>query len=178
MKPVLFFIGFMGSGKTSTVRELAMRSGADWVDLDAAIEEQESSTIVELIQARGEEAFRELEERALHHFVEEKQVQLVACGGGTPCIAGALNWMKSRGQVIHLNPPFPQLKARLLKAEEQKKRPLLWNDKGHPKSDSDIEALWVSRSSCYSGANEALTAVPGNSDFLRWSRILKNGQDQ
>ena len=41
MKPVLFFIGFMGSGKSSVVRELAMRSSVDWVDLDAAIEEQE-----------------------------------------------------------------------------------------------------------------------------------------
>ena len=178
MKPVLFFIGFMGSGKSSVVRELAMRSGVDWVDLDAAIEEQEGSAIAELIRVRGEKAFRVIEEQALRHFVEEKQVQLVACGGGTPCIPGTMAWMKSHGEVVHLNPPFPHLLSRLLQAGERENRPLLWNDKGHPKSDSDIEALWMSRSSYYSEANEALTADPGNSDFLRWSAFLESGKGQ
>lgn len=176
MKPVLFFIGFMGSGKSSVVRELAMRSSVDWVDLDAAIEEQEGSSIAELIRIRGEKVFRAIEEQALRHFVLEKQVQLVACGGGTPCIPGAMAWMKSQGHVVHLNPSFQHLLPRLIQAGEREKRPLLLNDKGHPKPDSDIEALWVSRASCYSDANEALAADPSNSDFLRWSKFLANGR--
>jgi shikimate kinase len=63
---------------------LAARLGFTHVDLDQRIERDEGVTVAELIRSRGEEAFRELEARALARALEEGASEglVIACGGG------------------------------------------------------------------------------------------------
>jgi shikimate kinase len=58
-------IGFMGSGKSSVGALLAARLGYHFLDLDALIEERVGKPIRRIFEQDGEEAFRELETRAL-----------------------------------------------------------------------------------------------------------------
>ena len=57
--------GFMGCGKSSTGRELAVRRGARFVDLDEEIVAREGRSIPEIFREGGEAAFRAAELRAL-----------------------------------------------------------------------------------------------------------------
>jgi shikimate kinase len=74
--------GFMAAGKTSVARALARLLGCEAVDLDAIISEHERRTISELINERGEKAFREVETRSLRDVLESRSARVVALGGG------------------------------------------------------------------------------------------------
>lgn len=74
--------GFMAAGKTSVAHALARLLGCEAVDLDAFISEHERRSIGELINERGEKAFREAETRALRDVLESESARVVALGGG------------------------------------------------------------------------------------------------
>ena len=57
MRPVVI-TGFMGCGKTSVARELAVRLNTSMVDLDERITALTSRTPAQLIVEEGEAAFR------------------------------------------------------------------------------------------------------------------------
>lgn len=52
----------MGSGKTSAGRALARQAGGDFLDVDRMIEQRAGASVSEIFAARGEAAFRRLEE--------------------------------------------------------------------------------------------------------------------
>jgi len=79
----LVLTGFMGAGKTTVGRLLADRLGWEFVDLDAAIEEQAGRTIPEIFAADGEAHFRKLESQALAGTLGRNKIVL-ALGGGAP----------------------------------------------------------------------------------------------
>jgi shikimate kinase/3-dehydroquinate synthase len=74
----LALIGFMGAGKTTAAR--AIGEGA--LDVDQVIEAREGLSVREIFAARGEAAFRELEERTTLELLEDPAVQVLALGGG------------------------------------------------------------------------------------------------
>lgn len=172
MRPVLFFIGYMGAGKSYVAREMASRGGWKIRDLDEAIEHSTGRTIDAIFREDGEATFRKMEMEVLNWLITDTEVQIIACGGGTPCIPGALDWMKSRGHVVHLNPPFDVIESRLKSATEKSRRPMLNDVHGKSKSDANVMAHWELRKSCYARADEQISGVPDASDFLRWERAL------
>lgn len=58
---LIVLVGFMGAGKTTVGRLLAVRSGWRFLDVDAEIEAETGSTIAELFTHHGEPWFRALE---------------------------------------------------------------------------------------------------------------------
>jgi 3-dehydroquinate synthetase/shikimate kinase len=78
----LALAGFMGSGKTTTGIEVAERLGRRFVDLDQEIEARAGTAIADLFAARGEAAFRELEEEVAHEVLRDRDPVVVALGGG------------------------------------------------------------------------------------------------
>ena len=62
----IFLIGYMGVGKTTLGKALADRTGLSFIDLDLFIEGRYRKTIRQIFEAEGEEAFREIERKALH----------------------------------------------------------------------------------------------------------------
>ena len=59
--PTVTLIGYRGSGKSTVAAGIATRLGCGWVDADDVLEREAGATIADLISARGEPAFRDLE---------------------------------------------------------------------------------------------------------------------
>ena len=81
MKNVVL-IGFMGTGKTSVGRLLAMRLGAAFHDLDKKIEENCGISIPLIFQEYGEPYFRAREKEAVRDAAGRTNL-VIATGGGT-----------------------------------------------------------------------------------------------
>lgn len=78
----VFFIGFMGSGKSTVGALLAKKLAWPFIDLDCLIEESFGHPIHKIFERRGESFFREMETHALKNL-EQKVHCVVALGGGT-----------------------------------------------------------------------------------------------
>ena len=74
-------VGMPGSGKSTVGRYLAQRAGREFLDTDWEIERRAGGSCAELIQARGEEAFRALESEVVKE-VGARTGLVIATGGG------------------------------------------------------------------------------------------------
>jgi shikimate kinase len=118
----VYITGFMGSGKTTTGKKLALLLRWDFLDLDTRIELQEKKSISEIFRLSGEEYFRQQEFRFLRNL-DTVNDTVISVGGGAPCYADNLDFMKETGIVIYLRLKPEQLAARL--AGGQESRPLI-----------------------------------------------------
>lgn len=119
----VFFIGFMGSGKTYQGRQLSQKLNISFFDLDEQIVSHEGKSINEIFETKGEEYFRLLEKDILHIIAESHDSFVMACGGGAPCYFNNIEYMNKTGTTVWFNTPVDILFERLLKEREQ--RPLL-----------------------------------------------------
>jgi shikimate kinase / 3-dehydroquinate synthase len=71
----------MGAGKSTVGREVALRLGRPFYDVDEEVERAEGP-IGELFEQRGEAAFRELEARFTRDVAERREPGVIAVGGG------------------------------------------------------------------------------------------------
>ncbi|MEJ6982130.1 shikimate kinase [Pedobacter sp. P351] len=123
----IFLIGFMGSGKSTLGKKLALKLGYTFIDIDKVIENQINMSISEYFQKNGEDSFRELESSILK-TLELPENTIIATGGGAPCFYDNLQWMNENGTTIYLSLSPNALAKRLESATEQ--RPVLQNLKG------------------------------------------------
>ena len=119
----IFLIGFMGSGKTHWGRQLSIKLGIPFFDLDEQVVNSESLTINEIFEKYGEEYFRLKEKGTLHIITESHSSFVMACGGGSPCYFNNIEYMNQSGTTVWINTPIQILFNRLLKEKEH--RPLL-----------------------------------------------------
>ncbi|MEE0705394.1 MAG: shikimate kinase [Adlercreutzia sp.] len=80
-RPV-FFVGFMGAGKTSVARRLARTCRIASVDMDTYLERREGRKITEIFATDGEPGFRAIETDVLRELAAKEDPLLVSCGGG------------------------------------------------------------------------------------------------
>ena len=118
----IFLIGYMGSGKTTLGRKLALILRHQFIDLDHYIEEQEERSISHIFEEDGEDYFRKLERVYLHKIIHEDDV-VISTGGGTPCFFDNMDQMNEYGKTIYINVHPKALLPRLLSSECT--RPLL-----------------------------------------------------
>ncbi|MDD5291801.1 MAG: shikimate kinase [Candidatus Omnitrophica bacterium] len=97
----IYIVGFMGTGKTSTGKELAARLKRGFLDLDGIIEEKEKMPIAQIFGQKGESYFRKLE-KDLIKDVSSKEDLVVSCGGGAVAEADNLASLKKSGVIICL----------------------------------------------------------------------------
>jgi shikimate kinase len=119
----IFLIGYMGSGKTTIGKLLAHKMGYSFVDMDAHIEEKYFKTISQMFAEKGEDEFRQLEQKSLHEVAEFENV-IIATGGGAPCFFDNMEFMNERGLTIYLKLTANELAERL-ELIGTSKRPLL-----------------------------------------------------
>lgn len=143
-KPIVL-LGFMGSGKSTIGKQLALSLGWTFIDLDRFIEAEENHTIPEIFEKAGEATFRKLESNALNKILNYPH-QVIALGGGAPCEAGNLQMIKEKSLSIYLKISEPQLFQRL--ASTQTPRPLL-NGKSESEIRSFITDLLITREPFY-----------------------------
>ncbi len=110
-RPV-FFVGFMGAGKTSVSRKLARKFGLAAVDMDTYIERREGRKVKEIFAQDGEEAFRDIEQAVLVELAS-KDPLLVSCGGGVIKRPENREALKSGGFVIHLRISADEARGRI-----------------------------------------------------------------
>lgn len=80
----LLFIGFSGTGKSTTGRLVAHRVGWRFVDMDDLIEQRAGLPIPEIFAQHGEAWFRQQEAALLAELLTEHEI-VVATGGGAVC---------------------------------------------------------------------------------------------
>lgn len=97
----IILIGYMGAGKTTIGRQLAMALGLQFYDLDWYIEMRYHKKVSEIFAEQGEEHFRDLERRMLHEVAEFEDV-VVSCGGGTPCFYDNIQYMNQQAETVYL----------------------------------------------------------------------------
>ncbi|MBM3402592.1 MAG: shikimate kinase [Bacteroidetes bacterium] len=123
----VFLIGFMGSGKTTIGKKLAIYLKYEFIDLDKLIESKAGMSIVDYFELHGEEAFRDLE-RTILQKTEFPENVIVATGGGAPCFGDNMDWMNKNGLVAYLSLSPKALASRLEHSKTD--RPLIRHLKG------------------------------------------------
>jgi len=79
----IVILGFMGCGKTTVATELARQLECSFIDLDSFITESQGRSPAEIIEQDGEAAFRQIESLALTEVLKDRDVHVIALGGGT-----------------------------------------------------------------------------------------------
>lgn len=121
-RPV-FFVGFMGAGKTSVARRLARTCGIASVDMDTYLERREGKRVKEIFAESGEEGFRAIETEVLRELAD-KEPLLVSCGGGVVKMPENRDILKQSGFVVHLKVTADEAKSRI---SDTSTRPLFQN---------------------------------------------------
>lgn len=142
MNPPVFLVGFMGSGKTRTGKELAERLAWEWIDLDDQIVETAGKSIPQIFSGEGEEHFRQLERRCLQKVLSRENL-VVSCGGGIVTQPESLNLLLEQPRVICLR-ISPETVFR--RVGNDPRRPLLQG----ADSMGIIRSLMREREPCYS----------------------------
>ena len=122
MTPPLFIIGYMACGKTTFGRALARATGREFIDLDFYIEQRFRMSISRIFAEKGEEEFRRMESAMLREAGAFENV-IVACGGGTPCFNGNMDWMLANGTTLFLEASPERIAQRLI--ANSSRRPLM-----------------------------------------------------
>ncbi|MCX7800378.1 MAG: shikimate kinase [Fimbriimonadales bacterium] len=141
MERCWILVGMMGSGKTSVGRELAHRTGRQFVDTDHLIQHQTGMTVAEIFDSLGESEFRRSETEALRSL--RPSAAVVATGGGI--VTRDENWVEMRriGTTLFLDVSWERLAIRLRRSRFR--RPLLASDDWRDK----LRTLWEARRPLY-----------------------------
>ena len=110
-RPV-FFVGFMGAGKTSVSRKMARQLGLAVVDADTFLERQEEKKVSEIFAESGEEGFRRIETQVLRDL-SLREPMLISCGGGVILRPENRQILKESGFVVFLKVSAQEAKSRI-----------------------------------------------------------------
>lgn len=144
-KQHIFFIGMMGTGKTTIGRKLADQIGYHWVDIDDQLEKNWGFTIAEYFKRYGEEAFRQEETNMLQKFVHQSP-SVITTGGGIVLRPENRTLMLKHGWVVHLTAHPEELIRRL---QNDQTRPLLAGEN----LEKRIRQLMKERAELYQNAH-------------------------
>ena len=155
----IVLIGMMGSGKSTIGYLLSKSTNLKHVDIDKLIEKETGLKIYDIFEKKGEEYFRNLEEKITLKLLKNKK-NIISLGGG-----GFIN-KNIRKEVLNNNISFwlnwksSTIIQRILKS---KKRPLTKNA-----TENDLKKLINDRLKIYSEANFKI-----NCENLKKSMIIK-----
>ena len=139
----LVFLGMMGSGKSSIGNLVSKKLDLHFVDIDNLIIENAGMTISEIFEKKGENYFRNLEEKITLKCLKEIK-NVISLGGG-----GFIN-TKIRKEVLNNHFSFwlnwDELTL-IRRIKGSKKRPLAFKS-----TDREIRAIIKNRSKIYSNA--------------------------
>ena len=149
----IYITGFMTSGKSTVGPILANVLGFEFIDLDKEIESEESLSIVEIFEKKGEEYFRELETRKLTEFSQRDNL-IISLGGGTITNDRNFGIIRKSGKIIYLK-VAPNVLYRRLKNKIDRPliREMVLNGNSEKEFVEKIEELLQKRSRYYEQAD-------------------------
>lgn len=161
---MIYLIGIPGVGKSYWATLLSNALSIPKIDLDEHIVAQTGEDIPTLF-AISEAHFRKKEASALRDLTIKPQI--VACGGGTPCFEGNMDWMLAHGLVIWLDDDLLNIETRII--QDSNERPILKDEHILEK----LEQLYQARKPFYERATYRIVVNQSNSvKFV--TEIIKN----
>ncbi|MEP6777116.1 MAG: shikimate kinase [Chthoniobacterales bacterium] len=151
--PAISLIGFMGTGKSSTGRELARRTGRRCFETDAIVVAQLGMTINEIFSNLGEETFRDAEAAALRTIPYDDNC-IVVTGGGIVLRPANRELIRELGRVVNLTADEETIYERISRRAD---RPLLRTD--DPRAT--IARLMAERQQLYASAADITLDTSG-----------------
>ncbi len=139
-----------GVGKTSVGKSLSTLLNLECIDIDQQIEFKESESINNIIEKRGEEAFRTLEKKELKSSIENQSISIISTGGGIIIDDENRKLIKDKSHGIYLKSTIKEIAKRI----DVSARPLLYNT-------NKLEDLWLKRKKLYDKAAQIALNVEG-----------------
>ena len=142
-KKNLILIGMMGSGKSTIGSLISKKLNVKFIDIDSVLEDATKMKIAEIFEKKGENFFRNLEEKITLKLLNSAR-NVISLGGG-----GFIN-EKIRKEVLKNNFSFwlnCETQTLLNRIKNSKKRPIAFN-----LSDNELTELIVKRTKIYSKA--------------------------
>ena len=148
LKSSVALIGFMGTGKTTIGRLLAIKLGKPYqfIEMDQIIEKMAGKTLQEIFSQDGEVSFRKFERIACLK-VSKLENYVISCGGGAVLDKKNIRNLQKNSYIILLKATTMEIYNRVLK-EGINIRPLI--NKVNP--EEEIEKLYAIRSHIYESA--------------------------
>jgi len=144
LKKNLVFLGMMGSGKSSIGRLVSQKVNLKFVDIDNLIEEKEEMSISDIFNKKGENYFRNLEEKITIKTLKNVS-NVISLGGGCFINSKVRNEILMNHFSFWLNWDEETLLKRI---KNNKNRPL-----AHKSTNQEIKQLIKKRSKIYSKAH-------------------------
>lgn len=142
--------GFMGCGKSTVGKNLARKTGRQFLDMDTYIEEKAGMTVSEIFEKYGESGFRDMEHNACRELSEMSDL-VIASGGGAFTFSRNSEVFKGKDTIVLLDVPLDTIKYRL---RNDKTRPLLQK----PDKDKVMQELYDKRLPLYTSAADIVVA--------------------
>ena len=111
LRPV-FFVGFMGAGKTSVARKLARNANIASIDMDTYIERVCGMKVKQIFEESGEAGFRAIETDVLRELALAEP-KLVSCGGGVVLADENREILREHGCVVYLQVTAAEAASRI-----------------------------------------------------------------
>ena len=125
MKRNIVLTGFMGTGKTSTGKNLSQKLGRHFIDLDHFIEEKYQMKIPEMFSKYGGEFFREKEREVVDEISNRRGI-IIATGGGTVKDPRNVEKLRENGIIVCLTSDVRTISTR---TDHRGSRPVLDREK-------------------------------------------------
>ncbi len=151
----IFLIGFMGAGKSTIAEKLQEMLGAEQMEMDQMIVEQQGMPITEIFEKYGEAHFRDIESQLLIDL-KDKAPGVVSCGGGIVVREENPGYMKESGKVVFLTATPKTIYERV---KDSTDRPIL---NGNMNVEY-ISELMEKRRAKYEAAADIIVATDGKS---------------
>ena len=107
----IVLIGMPGAGKTTTGKRLARLLGRPFVDIDDEIALRCGQTAAQIIEQRGEDAFRKVETEVTGDVCSRSGL-VVACGGGVVTRSCNRDLLRQNGVVVMVDRPLRELSSK------------------------------------------------------------------
>ena len=114
---LISLIGMPGSGKSTVGAALAARLGLELVDTDGLIEAQEGQSLQEIIDGKGNLAFRAIEEHVLTNMPLFPSV--ISTGGSVVYSVSVMSRLRAASRVVYLRARFNTIKHRISLAPQR-----------------------------------------------------------
>ena len=113
--------GMMGTGKNLVGRELAQRTGMQYVNTDDIVEKKAGCAISDIFKDQGEDVFRDLERDAVR-YAASLDNYVISTGGGVVKDKGIMDLLQENAVIVCLK---ADAKTIFQRTEKDDARPLL-----------------------------------------------------